>query len=108
MSFFFEGFKNKFESAVVNETSVFVPLKFYCIQVIFQLATKMSYFRFHKLIFIKKMYRSTNIRYSHLIDGKYNQNMEKKNSYYSYARPAQPGPNRTRLCGQCITAIAGD
>ena len=29
-------------------------------------------------------------------------------SYYSYARPAQPGPNRTRLCGSCIAAISGD
>ena len=29
-------------------------------------------------------------------------------SYYSYARPAQPGPNRTRLCCPCIAAIAGD
>ena len=29
-------------------------------------------------------------------------------SYYSYARPAQPGPNRARLCGPCIAAIAGD
>ena len=25
----------------------------------------------------------------------------------SYARPAQPGPIRTRLCGPCIAAIAG-
>ena len=25
----------------------------------------------------------------------------------SYARPVQPGPNRTRLCGPCIAAIAG-
>ena len=31
-----------------------------------------------------------------------------KTSYYRYARPAQPGPNRTRLCGSCIAAIAGD
>ena len=31
-----------------------------------------------------------------------------KTSYCSYARPAQPGPNRTRLCGPCIAAIAGD
>ena len=29
-------------------------------------------------------------------------------SYYSYARPAHPGPNRTRVCGPCIAAIAGD
>ena len=28
-------------------------------------------------------------------------------SYCSYARPAQPGLNRTRLCGPCIAAIAG-
>ena len=28
-------------------------------------------------------------------------------SYCSYARPAQPGPNRTRLCGPCIAALAG-
>ena len=27
-------------------------------------------------------------------------------SFCSYARPAQPGPNRTRLCGPCIVAIA--
>ena len=26
----------------------------------------------------------------------------------SYARPAQPGPNRTRLCEPYIVAIAGD
>ena len=29
-------------------------------------------------------------------------------SFCSYARPAQPGPDRTRLCGPCIAAIAGD
>ena len=29
-------------------------------------------------------------------------------SYCSYARPAQPGPIRTRLCGPCIAAMAGD
>ena len=28
-------------------------------------------------------------------------------SYCSYAQPAQPGPNRTRLCGPCIAALAG-
>ena len=27
--------------------------------------------------------------------------------YCSYARPAQPGPIRTRLCGPCIAAIDG-
>ena len=31
-----------------------------------------------------------------------------RTSFCSYARPAQPGPNRTRLCGPCIAAIAGD
>ena len=29
--FFFEGLKNEFDTAVVNEPSVFEPLKFYCI-----------------------------------------------------------------------------
>ena len=29
-------------------------------------------------------------------------------SNYSYARLAQPGPNRTKLCWPCIAAIAGD
>ena len=29
--FFSKGFKNEFETAVVNEPSVFEPLKFYCI-----------------------------------------------------------------------------
>ena len=28
---FFKGLKNKFETAVVNEPSVFEPLKFYCV-----------------------------------------------------------------------------
>ena len=32
----FSGLKNKFEIAVVNEPSVFEPLKFYCIQVLFK------------------------------------------------------------------------
>ena len=27
--------------------------------------------------------------------------------YCSYARPAQPGPIRTRLCGSCIAVISG-
>ena len=27
--------------------------------------------------------------------------------YCSYARPAQPGPTRTRLCGPCIAVIVG-
>ena len=31
-----------------------------------------------------------------------------RTSFCSYARSAQPGPNRTRLCGPCIAAIAGD
>ena len=28
--------------------------------------------------------------------------------YFSYARPAQPGPNRNWLCGPCIAEVAGD
>ena len=31
MGFFSNGHKNEFETAVVNEPSVFEPLKFYCI-----------------------------------------------------------------------------
>ena len=31
MGFFSKGLKNEFERAVVNEPSVFEPLKFYCI-----------------------------------------------------------------------------
>ena len=31
-----------------------------------------------------------------------------KTSYCSYARPAQPSPNRTRLCRPYIVAITGD
>ena len=31
MEFFSKGLKNEFETAVVNEPSVFEPLKFYCI-----------------------------------------------------------------------------
>ena len=31
MGFFSYGLKNEFETAVVNEPSVFEPLKFYCI-----------------------------------------------------------------------------
>ena len=31
MRYFPEGLKNEFETAVVNEPSVFEPLKFYCI-----------------------------------------------------------------------------
>ena len=34
MEFFFWGLKNKFETALVNEPSVFEPLKFYCIMLI--------------------------------------------------------------------------
>ena len=30
---FSKGLKNKFEKAVVNESSVFEPLKFYCIRI---------------------------------------------------------------------------
>ena len=30
IGFFFKGLKDKFETAVVNEPSVFEPLKFYC------------------------------------------------------------------------------
>ena len=32
----------------------------------------------------------------------------KTTSFCSYARPAQPGPNRTRLWEPCIAAVAGD
>ena len=31
MGFLFKGLKNEFETTVVNEPSVFEPLKFYCI-----------------------------------------------------------------------------
>ena len=31
-----------------------------------------------------------------------------RTSFCSYARPAQPCPNRTRLHGPCIAEIAGD
>ena len=34
MGIFFKGLKNVFERAVVNEPSVFEPLKFYCMHVI--------------------------------------------------------------------------
>ena len=30
VGFFSQGFKNEFETAMVNEPSVFEPLKFYC------------------------------------------------------------------------------
>ena len=33
MDLFSKGLKNEFETAVVNEPSVFEPLKFYCIMV---------------------------------------------------------------------------
>ena len=36
MGFFFQGLKNEFETAMVNELSVFEPLKFYCISEIGQ------------------------------------------------------------------------
>ena len=31
LGFFFKGLKNEFERAVVDEPSVFEPLKFYCV-----------------------------------------------------------------------------
>ena len=31
IAFFFKGLKDEFETAVVNEPSVFEPVKFYCI-----------------------------------------------------------------------------
>ena len=34
---FFKGLKSEFKIAVVNEPSVFEPLKFYCIMVFFQI-----------------------------------------------------------------------
>ena len=34
MGFFSKGLKNEFETAVVNEPSVFEPSKFYCIHII--------------------------------------------------------------------------
>ena len=37
MGFFSNGLKNEFETAVVNEPSVFEPLKFYCIGIVNQL-----------------------------------------------------------------------
>ena len=33
VGFFSKGFKDEFETAVVNEPSVFEPLKFYCIKI---------------------------------------------------------------------------
>ena len=37
MVFFSKGLKNKFETAVVKEPSVFEPLKFYCMQVLIEI-----------------------------------------------------------------------
>ena len=34
MCFFSKGLKNEFETAVVNEPSVFEPLKFYCMSLV--------------------------------------------------------------------------
>ena len=33
IGFFFKGLKDEFQTAVVNEPSVFEPLKFYCIPI---------------------------------------------------------------------------
>ena len=30
MGFFYKGLKNEFETVIINEPSVFEPLKFYC------------------------------------------------------------------------------
>ena len=38
----------------------------------------------------------------------WSEQMQSITSFCSYARPAQPGPNWTRLCGPCLAAIAGD
>ena len=40
MGLFSYGLKNVFETAVVNETSVFEPLKFYCIPLFEKFAVK--------------------------------------------------------------------
>ena len=47
MEFFSEGLKNEFKIAVVNEPSVFEPLKFYCNQIISVLLINLH----HELIF---------------------------------------------------------
>ena len=43
MVFFPKGLKNEFETAMVNEPSVFEPLKFYCI--LFSINLKVTSFR---------------------------------------------------------------
>ena len=43
MGFFSKGLKNEFETAVVNEPSVFEPLKFYCICVVGLICKKGSH-----------------------------------------------------------------
>ena len=51
MSFCSKGLKNEFETAVVNEPSVFEPLKFYCIFVLDALrcmSTPMIFCHFYK------------------------------------------------------------
>ena len=45
MSFCSKGLNNEFEAAVVNEPSVFEPLKFYCIN-------KSNYFIFSNLFIV--------------------------------------------------------
>ena len=42
MGFFSKGLTNEFETAVVNEPSVFEPLKFYCMYVIHIKLSKVS------------------------------------------------------------------
>ena len=44
VGFFPKGFKDEFETAVVNEPSVFEPLKFYCIKIKKLAYMKSSYF----------------------------------------------------------------
>ena len=45
MGFFFKELKNEFKTAMVNEPSVFEPLKFYCISVSPALSKRQNEFR---------------------------------------------------------------
>ena len=55
MGFFSKGLKNEFETAVVNEPSVFEPLKFYCMP---ELGSKAShlFYKVSHLFFILSQY----------------------------------------------------
>ena len=89
--------------------NVFEPLKFYCclitLQIVFNYTARQCLLLRRNFMECSINSPALSLLMKHLVIGQ--RPADLITSYCSYARPAQPGPIQTRLCGPCIAVIAG-